>query len=260
MNAFMEDQTPPAGSLLPPATTQRAYARPEPASTEPRIAPPFVARPTAAQRAETPPELTRPETNDEAEFLELDTVAFEAQQPAEAPVEATEAETAESEQAESPPELPLEEPDVLELAPDAVTEPWEPQFEESASEEEDHRWEELPDDGVVEPAFEADTDAALEALTQQAAELARRDDFPLDAFIVPEQVQHVPNGLEGVVPTPPPPQTPVTSLAERLEKLSHRLRVEDTQEIVRQLAAGDRLDTLLAGLLAGYLAGHREHH
>ena len=60
-------------------------------------------------------------------------------------------------------------------------------------------------------------------------------------------------------PLPPAPEsTPLTSLAERLEKLSHRLRVEDTDAVVRRLAGGDRLDTLLAGLLAGFLAGSSE--
>jgi hypothetical protein len=139
-------------------------------------------------------------------------------------------------------------------SPEAATE------ERSAQpDEDDHRWEEVPgDEGVVEPAFEVDTDAVLEALTQQASELARRDEFPLEAFIVPEQSQRVPSGLEpGSRPTPPDKQ-PITPLAERLEKLSHRLRVEDTDSIVRRLAAGDRLDALLAGLLAGYLAGKSE--
>jgi hypothetical protein len=58
---------------------------------------------------------------------------------------------------------------------------------------------------------------------------------------------------------PAPENTPITSLAERLEKLSHRLRVDETEMIIRRLAAGDRLDTLLAGLLAGYLAGSSDY-
>ncbi len=114
------------------------------------------------------------------------------------------------------------------------------------------------DEGTVEPAFKADTDAVLAELTKHAAELDRKEEFPLDAFIVPEQAQHVPSGLENT-PTPHPAEpTPVTSLAERLEKLSHRLRVEETDTVVRRLASGDRLDSMLAGLLAGYLAGKSE--
>ena len=118
-------------------------------------------------------------------------------------------------------------------------------------------WEEVVADseGVVEPAFEADSDAVLEELT---AAYAPREEFPLDAFIVPEESQHVPSGLEGAPATPPPEPTAAKSLAERLEKLSHRLRVEDSDAIVRRLASGDRLDALLAGLLAGYLAGKSE--
>lgn len=126
-------------------------------------------------------------------------------------------------------------------------------------ETEDTRWETMSsDEGVVEPVFEADTDAVLEALTQQAAELARKDEFPLEAFIVPEQTQRVPTGFEPKNATDRAEHTPLTSLAERLEKLSHRLRVEDTDSVVRRLAGGDRLDALLAGLLAGYLAGRSE--
>jgi hypothetical protein len=118
-------------------------------------------------------------------------------------------------------------------------------------------WEEVVADseGIVEPVFEADSDAALEELT---AAYAPREEFPLDAFIVPEETQHVPSGLEGAPATPPPEPTAAKSLAERLEKLSHRLRVEDSDAIVRRLASGDRLDALLAGLLAGYLAGKSE--
>jgi hypothetical protein len=117
----------------------------------------------------------------------------------------------------------------------------------------------IPDgEGIVEPVFQADTDSVLAELTQHADEASRREEFPLDAFIVPEHTQHVPSGLENGLPHGAPDSTPVTSLAERLEKLSHRLRVEDTDAVVRRLAAGDRLDSLLAGLLAGYLAGKSE--
>lgn len=106
------------------------------------------------------------------------------------------------------------------------------------------------DQGVVEPMFAADSDDVLAELTQQA----KKEEFPLDAFIIPEQSQRVPSGLEGK-PIPAHEHTPLTALADRLEKLSHRLRVENTEVVVHRLAGGDRLDALLAGLLAGYLAG-----
>jgi hypothetical protein len=127
---------------------------------------------------------------------------------------------------------------------------------------EDMPWDSMSDEsneGVVEPAFKADTDAVLEELTQHAAEMGNREDFPLEAFIVPEQSERLPNGMEGRPLPPAPENTPITSLAERLEKLSHRLRVDETEMIIRRLAEGDRLDTLLAGLLAGYLAGSSDH-
>ena len=115
-------------------------------------------------------------------------------------------------------------------------------------------WETMSDEGVVEPMFEAETEAVMAELSLQA----KQSEFPLDAFIIPEETQRVPSGLEGQ-PASQQSHTPLTALADRLEKLSHRLRVEDTTVMVRRLAGGDKLDALLAGLLAGYLAGTSEH-
>jgi hypothetical protein len=135
-----------------------------------------------------------------------------------------------------------------------------PPFEATVQQEtnEEMAWDSISDEGVVEPVFQADTDAVLEELTEQAA-AAQREEFPLDAFIVPEQAHRVPNGMEGKPVTAAPETTPLSSLAERLEKLSHKLRVEDTDEVIRRLASGDRLDALLGGLVAGYLAGSSDH-
>ena len=116
--------------------------------------------------------------------------------------------------------------------------------------EESMPWETMSDEGVVEPVFEAETEAVMAELSLQA----KQSEFPLDAFIIPEESQRVPSGLEGK-PASQQSHTPLTALADRLEKLSHRLRVEETQVVVRRLAGGDKLDALLAGLLAGYLAG-----
>lgn len=115
-------------------------------------------------------------------------------------------------------------------------------------------WADFSDEGTVEPMFEADvseTEAVLASLAKAEAE------FPLDAFIIPEQSKRVPTGLEGKPVSNHPAPTPVTELAERLEKLSHRLRVEDSEVVLRRLAAGDKLDALLGGLLAGFLAGSK---
>ena len=121
----------------------------------------------------------------------------------------------------------------------------------------DMPWEDLEEEeeeGTVEPVFEADvseTEAALAALSQTRPE----GEFPLDAFIIPEHSQRVPTGVESSTPTEPVAHTPVTDLAERLEKLSHRLRVEESDAVLSRLATGDKLDAMLAGLLGGYLAG-----
>src|SRR5688572_1991331 len=71
----------------------------------------------------------------------------------------------------------------------------------SISEEPDMPWEQDAGDeeGTVEAVFEADvseTEANLAAL-------AAPTEFPMDAFIIPEESQRVPSGLEGK-PIPEP--------------------------------------------------------
>jgi hypothetical protein len=109
------------------------------------------------------------------------------------------------------------------------------------------------EEGTVEPVFEADVSEA-EAVLAELSRAASAEEFPLDAFIIPEHAHRVPTGLEGKPRSQAPAHTPVTELADRLEKLSHRLRVEESGTLIARLATGDRIDTLLAGLLAGYLA------
>lgn len=119
-------------------------------------------------------------------------------------------------------------------------------------------WEAPADDeGTVEPVFEADVSETEAVLAELSASARRDEEFPMDAFIIPEQAQRVPTGLEGKPLPEQPAHTPVTELADRLEKLSHRLRVEDSDVMLKRLASGDRLDALLAGLLAGFLAGSK---
>ena len=177
MHGNLGDETPPSGSMMPPAVTQRDSERPD-ARTDARMAPPFVGGPAPSPQMHA------------AEPLESESM------------------------------------------------PWEAATDDG-------------DEGVVEPVFQADTDAVLAELSKQA----KKEEFPLDAFIIPEQAQRVPTGLEGKPHSALPEHTPLTNLADRLEKLSHRLRVEDTEIVVRRLAGGDKLDGMLAGLLAGYLAG-----
>ena len=227
-----------AGSLMPPATTRRFPDRPTSSSQDARIVPPFVPTQTEASRE---PEAAR---------------AFEPE-PA-GPVAAEPVAAA----SESPPvETPAEPATELVAFAEFLTETDQPEMADTSLDAEPSQtsWESLvEEDGIVEPAYESDNEAILQELSEQAAELSRHDEFPLEAFIVPKEAQHIPSGVTAPTDTEPPLRTPVTSLAERLEKLSHRLRVEESEAIVRRLAAGDRLDTLLAGLLAGYLAGKSE--
>ena len=115
---------------------------------------------------------------------------------------------------------------------------------------------EMDETGEVEPVFEADV-SETEAALAEFSRVARSEEFPLDAFIIPEHAQRIPNGFEGKKLPEPPAHTPVTDLADRLEKLSHRLRVEDANAVIARLAGGDKLDALLAGLLAGFIAGSK---
>jgi hypothetical protein len=225
MFGTMGDSPKRAGRLMPPATTRRLPERPVASTREARIVPPFI--PSESQ----PASAIESDTRIERHFV-ADTVT----EPEPLGAAAREEEVPPAQDAASEPEFDAEPS--LDLGP------------ESGFQDELETWDdEQGTEGTVESAFAADTDAVIGELTQQ---------FPLDAFIVPEEAQHVPSGLEGTAATPPPEHTPASSLAERLEKLSHRLRVEDSDAIVRRLAGGDRLDALLAGLLAGYLAGKSE--
>jgi hypothetical protein len=207
-----------AGSLLPPATTRRFPERPPQTSREARIAPPFV---PGGDPSAPPPSL-------ETEASEPESIRAESQ-PAEAAEEIAEPPVEEVTAAEPP---PVDEGSLL---------PWESTID---------------DQGIVEPAFLAETDAVFASLTEAVP--AERDEFPLDAFIVPEDSHHIPTGMPKPDAPPANQAEPTASLAERLEDLSRRLKSEDTDSIVRRLAAGDRLDSMLAGLLAGYLAGKSE--
>ncbi len=247
MFGTMGDPPARSGSLMPPATTRRLPERPAATTRESRIAPPYVPAGAASSTRPIAHPTPQIEVREEVEPIEMMspdvTEPAESSEPRQMPEPVQSFEPAE---AFEPAELmggPSEE--------EAVEEPVE--------EPVDDRWNLAGDEeGVVEPAFGADTDAVLEELTQHASELARREEFPMDAFIVPEQSQRVPTGLEGMPSSPNREPTVLSALAERLEKLSHRLRVEETDAVVRRLAAGDRLDALLAGLLAGYLAGKSE--
>ena len=238
MFGIMGDPPNRAGTLMPPATTRRLPEQPVTFAKDARIAPPYIPSGSSPRVAPAETEVAVEPTPDVVAPLlatEPDEPLFTTDEPA---------------------EIDFAEPDEVDVVAYEAIDAW----EEAPDLDQDQDLDlELDDDeGVVEPAFEMAADEVLLELTQDADEAGRKEEFPLDAFIVPEQAQHVPSGLEGTAATPPPPPSATVSLAERLEKLSHRLRVEESDAVVRRLASGDRLDALLAGLLAGYLAGKSE--
>lgn len=76
------------------------------------------------------------------------------------------------------------------------------------------------------------------------------DDFPLDAFIIPEGTERLPAGLAEADRRQ---RQRASELADRLEALAWRLRREGYSALARQTAHGDPVDALIAGILAGYL-------
>lgn len=245
MHGLTGDPPTRAGSFMPPATTRRFAERPA-SSEDARIVPPFVPSDVAPRR-----ELPSSEAEPAAAFgAELEMAQPEPAQPEPTFI------AAEQEAEVSAPEVVEVTP--AEAAADAV-EARAVDAEASPAEAEpiELSWESLVVEEEIEPTFAADTDAVLTQLSDYAAELSQRDEFPLEAFGEQEPTQQHRTEPD-TQPADEPVLSPASSLAERLEKLSHRLRVEQSEEIVRRLAAGDRLDTLLAGLLAGYLAGKSE--
>jgi hypothetical protein len=123
----------------------------------------------------------------------------------------------------------------------------------------------------------APPDVQLNGLPARAEEAPGGEVFPLDAFFIPEGVEHILAAapLE-FAPAPAGEEDPAADveavaerdrgddrlppeveLADRLERLARRLRVEGAGALLDPTGREDRLDTLLGGVLAGYLAaGH----
>lgn len=119
-------------------------------------------------------------------------------------------------------------------------------------------WSSMSDeDGIVEPMFEEDV-AVTTAEILASAE-AEREEFPVDAFIIPEDARRVPTGMAPDVVEAAKhhmhdkPDT-AHEIADRFEKLSRRLRNEEIDSLLPSLMRGDRFDSLLAGFLAGYFS------
>lgn len=127
-------------------------------------------------------------------------------------------------------------------------------------------------DTTTTPMMEGEPIIHLEEIDARAAAVesaesetvpASEEAFPLDAFLLPqsdeatadiavqdEQDKQETAGFQ--------PSGAAQNLAERLERLTRELRAEDANAVIARLARGDKLDTLLAGLLAGFVAGSGE--
>ena len=81
------------------------------------------------------------------------------------------------------------------------------------------------------------------------------DDFPLDAFIIPEDAQRLPTGLRAADRRK---RQRATDLADRLEALAVRLRREGYSALAKETVGGDPVGALISGILAGYLAAQDE--
>ncbi|HSL70348.1 MAG TPA: hypothetical protein VK864_08910 [Longimicrobiales bacterium] len=107
-----------------------------------------------------------------------------------------------------------------------------------------------------EPVVSAEAGPALHTFHQGVVESS--EEFPLEAFVEPASTAFVPEAepLEEIeeVAQSAWEADATNDLANRFELLSRRLRNEEIDSLLRSLARGDRLDTLVAGLLAGYLS------
>lgn len=81
-------------------------------------------------------------------------------------------------------------------------------------------------------------------------------DFPFDAFDLEGDVDESPVESAAMAEEAPTvPASPSDELAGRLERLADALRRDGRAGVDRELGSGDRLTSLLAGVVAGYLAG-----
>ncbi len=115
-------------------------------------------------------------------------------------------------------------------------------------------WDQVLEEGVVEATFAEDVSRATDGIRPEANE------FPIDAFIIPEDAKRVPTGMDAaqveaaIHHTEHPDHDAAHDLADRFEKLSRRLRSEDIKTLLNNLADGDRFEALVAPFIAGYFS------
>lgn len=114
--------------------------------------------------------------------------------------------------------------------------------------------------GLGTPAAPAPAPAPVDPLAPED----EGDVFPIEAFIIPEDAERLPSGVDGVpsqqgMPLSkklmqPLPEDRAARLANRLEAIARRLRTDGAAALDQDLQSRDRFDALLVGVLAGYLA------
>jgi hypothetical protein len=116
----------------------------------------------------------------------------------------------------------------------------------------------IPEEGEAAPTMFEGSISLTPEVAQPSAEA--KGEFPIDAFIIPEETKRVPTGLapaevEAVIhQTEHPPHDVAHDLADRFEKLSRRLRAEDMNSLLNSLALGDGFDAQLAIFLKSHFS------
>jgi hypothetical protein len=105
----------------------------------------------------------------------------------------------------------------------------------------------------AEAAADADSTLGFEGMMELAADPATEEEGTAEPAFQ-EDVNEMTAALRASAEHEHELVEPTRELAERLERLSRRLRAEDVDSLLPSLAKGDRFDTLVAGFLAGYFS------
>jgi hypothetical protein len=116
-------------------------------------------------------------------------------------------------------------------------------------------WEDMPDadEGVVEAAFGEDVERTTEANTTSES-----SEFPIEAFMIPEDSKSVPSGIapnhvDAITIADHPPQDS-HELADRFDRVGRRLRAESLGTLLTSLAKGDRFDASVGNFIVAYFS------
>ena len=115
-------------------------------------------------------------------------------------------------------------------------------------------WAPMAEEGVVEATFAEDVSRAADTIRSSEAE------FPIDAFMIPEDSSRVPTGLnaeqvEAVIQHTEHPELDTQhELSDRFEMLSRRLRAENLDALLPALAQGDHFERMVAPLIEEYFS------